>query len=784
MRLRLAATASWLLVVLGVGATAAATPGGVVTGVVRDALDRPLAGTLLRLETTDGRVAGRATADDQARFTFTGVSPGTYALVAERDGFEPATAIVTVTGVEGATADLTLASQQPLDLHVAAKRLEEERIKIQPRIGASTYEISSGAIESQPGGENNPLPRVLLQVPGVTQDSSSAGGIHVREQMGNVQYRVNGIVLPEGATLFAQSGGLSPRLASSVTLLTGALPAEYGLRTTGIFDIQTKSGAFDQGGYVGIYGGSHAWLQPSAEYRGAIGRFNYFVTGDYLQNGVGISPATPNGAIHDDTRQGHGFGYFEYLVDATSKISAIVGSFVGHFQIPNRPGATPSFTVNGVSEFDSTKVDETQREQNHFLVLSYLKAVGAFSLQAATFARYSQMSFRPDPLADLLFNGIAQEVDRSSIATGLQVDGTYALTPSHTLHGGVYLAAERTSVQATSEVLPAIDGVPTSDQPFKIFDSRGKTGYTYSVYLQDAWRMLPTVTINGGLRLDGLEAFTREWQLSPRLNAVWEATPTTTVHAGYARYFTPPRQEFVSTTSIARFANTTAESSVPVNSPVRAERAHYLDAGITQQIVPGLKVGLDAYYKRSMYHLDEGQFGAPTFLTPFNYHTATNIGIELTSSYVAGGFSSYGNLAAAQQVAKGIVSAQALFDAADLAYIHEHYIVTDHSQLITASAGLAYLWRRTRVSLDLLVGSGLRRTVHHPNDASNPSYQQLDLGISHGFTLPAFGKLEARFDVINVLGQNYVLRDGTGVGIFAKQFGPPRGFFGGIKKEF
>jgi outer membrane receptor protein involved in Fe transport len=782
MRLWLTSTIALLLVMAPVAV--AAPPTGVVTGVVKDALERPLAATRLRLETTDGRVAGRTTADDHGRFTFTLVAPGTYAVVAEHDGFEPATAIVALTDAAGASVDLALTSQQPLDLRVAAKRLQEERIKIQPRIGASTYEITSKAIESQPGGGNNSLPRVVLQAPGVTQDSSSAGGIHVREQMGNIQYRVNGIVLPEGATLFAQSGGLSPRLASSVTLITGALPAEYGLRTTGIFDVQTNSGAFDPGGYVGIYGGSHAWLQPSAEYRGAIGRFNYFVSGDYLQNSIGISPATPNGATHDGTRQGHGFGYFEYLLDATSRVSAIVGSFVGHFEIPNRPNVSPSFTVNGISEFDSARVDETQREQNHFLVLSYLKAGPGFSVQAATFARYSTMSFHPDSLADVLFNGIAQSVERSSIATGLQVDGTSTLTPTHTLHGGVYLAVERTSVQATSAVLPAIDGLPTSDQPFNIFDSRGKTGYTYSVYLQDAWRVLPAVTINGGLRLDGLEAFTSEWQLSPRLNLVWQPTPTTTVHAGYARYFTPPRQEFVATTSIARFANTTAESSVPVNSRVRAERAHYLDAGITQQIRPGLKVGLDSYYKQSRYHLDEGQFGAPTFLTPFNYHTATNVGIELTASYIAGGFSAYGNLAAAQQVAKGIVSAQALFDAEDLAYIHDHYIVTDHSQLITASAGLSYLWRDTRVSLDLLVGSGLRRTVHHPNDATNPPYQQLDLGVTHRFTVPAFGSMEARFDVINLLDQNYVLRDGTGVGIFAKQFGPPRGFFAGVKKEF
>jgi hypothetical protein len=773
--------ALWLVAVATSVAVAAA---GEVTGVVKDAFERPLPAARVRLETPDGRVTDQVTSDEQGRFSFAGLAPGRYSIVAEGAGFEPTTMTVTVTDAARVTVDLILASRLPLDVRVTAQRLEEERIKVQPKIGASTYEIDSQAIGNQPGGENNPLPRVLLQAPGVTQDSSSAGGIHVREQMGNVQYRINGIVLPEGATLFAQGGGLSPRLASSITLLTGALPAEYGLRTTGIFDIQTKSGAFDPGGYIGMYGGSHSWIQPSAEYRGTVGRLNYFVTGDYLEDSIGISPATPGGAIHDDTQQGHAFGYFEFILDSSSKISAIAGGFAGRFQIPTHPGVTPVFTVNGVSEFDSTKLDENQREENYFLGLSYFKKAGGLSLQAATFARYSKMSFRPDDLGDLLFNGIAQRVDRSSIATGMQIDGTYVLTPSHTVSGGVYLAAEITSVQSTSSVLPATGGVPTSDQPFSIFDSRGKTGYTYSVYLQDAWKVVPTVTINGGLRLDGLEAFTSEWQLSPRLNVAWEPTKATALHAGYARYFTPPRQEFVSTTSIAKFDNTTAEASVPINSTVRAERAHYLDAGITQGIVPGLKVGLDGYYKYSQYHLDEGQFGAPTFLTPFNYHTAINYGVELSASYAVGGFSGYGNLAAGQQVAKGIVSAQALFDADDLAYIHQHDIVTDHSQLITASAGLAYLWRETRVSVDMLAGSGLRRTVRHPNDATNPPYQQLDFGISQRFTLPAIGRMEARFDVINLLGNDYVLRDGTGVGIFARQFGPPRGFFGGLKKEF
>ena len=479
--------AASLLLVLAEGPVAPAPAGG-ISGVVKDALERPLAGAAVRLE---GRMAGCA--NGQRRTTrgaspFADVPPGTYAVVAEREAFETATAIGTVSEADGWSVDLTLASRQPLDVAVAAKRLDDPRITTPLSIGTPTYEITSRAIQVQPGGENNSLTQVLLQAPGVTQDASSVGGIHVRNQMGNVQYRINGVALPEGATLFGQSGGLSPRLAASVTLLTGALPAEYGLRTTGVFDIETKSGALEPGGHIGMYGGSQSWIQPSGEYGGTLGRFSYFMTADYLQNSIGISPATPGGAIHDDTVQGHGFGHLEFVLDATSKVSAVFGTFVGHFQIPNSPGGTPSFVVDGVSELDSTVVDETQLEQSYFTVLMYRKATAAYGLQVAVYTRYSSLAFHPDPLADLLFNGISQRIDRSSLATGLQADARYALTPSHTLRAGILFAADRTTVASTSAVLPAADGVQTSDQPFNVPDDSGKTGFTYSVYLQDEWR--------------------------------------------------------------------------------------------------------------------------------------------------------------------------------------------------------------------------------------------------------------------------------------------------------
>jgi outer membrane receptor protein involved in Fe transport len=781
-RLRAFITVALLVCVVGIAPPPVAAQTGQVIGTVRDALGRPLGGARVRLESSDGKTAGETTADAQGAFRFANVAPGSYVVVGEREGFETATSVVTVSGTGQATADLALSSRQALDLAVEAKRLEEARITIQPRIGASTYEFNRPAIESLPQGDNAPLSQVILQAPGVTQDSTGGGFLHVRNEHANVQYRINGIALPDGVSFFGQGGGLSPRLASSIELITGALPAEFGLRTAGIVDVNTKSGAFEPGGYVGLYGGSHSWIQPSAEYRGSLGRFNYYLSGDFLHNNIGITQATKDDPIHDSTKQGHGFGYFEYLIDSTSKVSAILGTFVGHFQIPNAKDQTPSFTVNGIDSFDSAKANETQLEQNYYAVLSYLKAKQDLTYQISLFTRYSQLDFRPDPLADLLFNGIAQDFHRSSVATGLQAEGSYVVTPTHTARAGIYVVAERASVQTTSSVEDAAG----PDTPFKVFDSTGITGYTYSIYAQDAWKILPTVTINGGLRFDYFDGFRTEWQPSPRLNVVWMATPTTTVHAGYARYFTPPPLVFTSSASFNRLVGTTAEAEVTKNTVIRAERAHYFDAGITQQILPGLKVGLDAYYKKAEHLLDDGQFGAPVFITPFNYKWGYNYGVELSASYVNGGFSAYGNLAAAEQWAKRIETAQSLFSADDLAYSYNHYIHTDHHQLITASAGVAYLLAstNTRFSLDFLAGSGLRRSVVHPNDASVPPYQQANIGIQQKFTLPAIGKMTARFDVINVWDEKYKLRDGTGLGVFAAQFGPRRAFYGGLQKEF
>jgi len=43
--------------------------------------------------------------------------------------------------------------------------------------------------------------------------------------------------------------------------------------------------------------------------------------------------------------------------------------------------------------------------------------------------------------------------------------------------------------------------------------------------------------------------------------------------------------------------------------------------------------------------------------------------------------------------------------------------------------------------------------------------------------------LTVRFDIVNVFDTIYQIRNGTGIGVFAPQYGPRRGYFVGISKK-
>ncbi|HLI67740.1 MAG TPA: TonB-dependent receptor [Caulobacteraceae bacterium] len=706
-----------------------------------------------------------------------------------------------------------VAASSDADVVVTARKLSAARASIQPQVGASTYTIDAQAIQNLPAGANAPLNQVVLQAPGAVQDSF--GQLHIRGEHNGLQFRLNGVILPEGLSVFSQA--LSPRLAGQVELITGALPAEYGLRTAGIIDITTKTGDAN-GGEVSIYGGSHGEIEPSFEYGGRSGNTSFYVSGSYLADDLGIeSPDGRSDPIHDRTQQFQGFAYLNHIIDAQSQVSLILGASNQRFQIPDVSGQTNGglgLTVLGQTDFPSQDINENQTESTEYGVVSYLRTSDRFTSQISVFARYSALRFTPDEIPDILFNGVSQAADKTDLAGGVQAEAAYHLNDAHTLRGGVIVEVDRSTSKTRSNVL-LIDNNPASptfgsqlsDQPFTIVDNGSKTAETYSAYIQDEWKLAPNLTLNYGVRFDQFDGFRDENQVSPRVNAVWLPTPSTTIHAGYARYFSPPPFELIASESVAKFVAPTgnprvtssAAPSITTDTTPFAERADYFDVGAAQKLTPALIVTVDAYFKISRHLIDEGQFGAPIVLTPFNYQDGRQYGVEFTLSYNKGPLAAYANLAAAEAQGRDWISSQFNFDQASLDYVATHFIYLDHNESLSASAGASYLWMGTRLGFDLIYGSGLRTDgplatpitfpdgsvlTAIPNGGHTAPYLQVNLALSHRFETAPGGPYEVRLDVVNLFDKVYEIRDGSGVGVFASQFGPRRGVFVGLTKEF
>jgi len=685
-----------------------------------------------------------------------------------------------------------------LEEFVISDQLDRARESIMPSLGASTFTIDRAQIELGALGDNAPFSQVILRAPGVAQDSAANGDLHVRGEHANLQYRINNVLLPEGLSGFGLE--LDPRFVGNMQLITGSLPAQYGFRTAGIVDIKTKSGQFDNGGEVELYGGSYDTVRTSFERAGADGKMSYFVDGSYDHNGIGIENPTASATpLHDVSDQGKAFTYLSYILDSTSRLSVMGSASDSTFQIPNTAGLPAGTSPNGnpwlAGSFDSAILHERQDEQNYYGVVAYQKAAGDLNFQMAGYGRYSGAHFIPDTTGDLYFNGVASDVDRTISSVGLQGDGSDQVGDHHVVRAGFMLLAETLRSASTTTVFPVdSDGNPTGPA-YPIAENDRLHASFLGAYLQDEWKVAPTLTLNYGARFDAYSSsFDNEGQISPRVNFIYQMTPATTIHAGYARYFTPPPLEFVSATTVALFNGTSNASPVAQDDPVKAERSNYLDVGITQKLPHGIQIGLDSYYKSARNQLDDGLFGQSLILSAFNYREGRVYGVEFSGSYTSGDFTSYLNVARSNAQGQDWTSAQFLFDPADLAYVRNHWIFLDHDQQFSASAGAAYTWKHSRAStqlaIDAIYGSGLRNDATDslgntiPNGGSVPSYYSINIGVEESFRLSLRKTLKVRLDVVNITDQVYELRDGSGVGVNAAQYGMRRGIFGTLGLAF
>lgn len=632
------------------------------------------------------------------------------------------------------------------DIVVTAQRLDAARARVEPALGASTYTLTNDTIENRPGGETRDLGAILVQVAGARRDGN--GTLLVRGAPGGVQYRLNNVILPEGVADFGET--LSARLADKTELITGALPAQYGLVAGGIVNVTTKSGLYAGGGQAELYGGSHRTIQPAFEWAGARGGTSLFTSGSFRRSDVGLASVDGRAdPAHDATREIEGFAFGDHVIGAESRVSLILGTSNERNQIPAPAGGT---RAERARHGDRTSA-------NHYAIASYQLGGERSTIQASLFGLASHESIAPDEAVSIAVDGLSRTRSERRMSGGTQIEGSFEIGARHTLRAGIIVSGDRDrrNERIVSPALLARSRV-TSHRA------------TTSAFVQDEWKLASRLTANAGVRADRVSDVSKATHLGPRASLTWALPSGFTAHAGYARYFIAPP---------------VGDEVAPVADRLRGETDDYVDVGAEQKL-GDFKVGLDAYSRSARNLIADRRWQFAPVGDAFNYRRGRLKGVELLMTYADGPVTAWSNLALANAKARGIASGRPLFTATELAYVAAHDVAIDADQRLTGSAGMSYRFGHLLVSGDLLYGSGTRRTAvaANPNGARLPGHAMVDLAAVYHLKLLEDHPLDLRFDVTNLFDRRYALSDGTGLAGGAPQWAERRGVFVGIEQGF
>jgi len=684
----------------------------------------------------------------------------------------------------GARADDAALDQTPNEL---ATVVVEARAIAGPAVspsGANQYTASAEEIAAAPLGSTAPLSEVLTQMPGVAIDQNQQ--IHIRNTEGpQFQYQINGVLIPlDINTNPPFLSMINPLFIQRLDLLDGVLPARYSYATGGVVSIQTKDGCGQPLDEVSLLVGQRETIEPAMQLTACHGDFASYLSGLYQQGNSAFSSATPAPTpIHDFTHQGQLFSYSSYHLTGSDTLSLILSGAESRNELPNVPGLAPAYQLEGYP------VAPPSQQINSYLdftdVLAVLALNGTLdhglSYQIAYSQHFISERFEPDPVGELIYQGVASRATHEDHDYTLEGDLSLG-AGGHQLGAGFYAAEYRVSASDSSLVFPADDaGNQLSAIPTSVVNDAHANNYIGGVYISDVWELSRALSASAGVRWDSLSGFSSGHQLDPSVSLVYRPTSSTTLHAGFARYFQVPSLLGISPTAQAAFQGTTAQGPPGISTPIPEDDREW-DVGVVQALGQHLTLSADAFYEWTTHYLDTGQFGEVPIFAPFNYGTGHIWGSELALRYQAQHLTGYANLTAGRNWQRGVSTGQFNFDPDELAYIDSHAIVLDHQPLYGASAGLGWRSGDYSLSADGIYSSGLR--AGFADLERLPIIKQVNLGAERSFPIPGWGTLTDRITVLNVLDRVNLIRPAEGIGIFQSAYAPRRTLFASIALRF
>ncbi len=561
-------------------AQASQTPPAVeraISGVVLEAeSQRPIVGA----EVTAGSM--HAVTDASGRFSLK-VAPGNVDLVVIAPGHFPLATTLDVTTGDVTAAELVLARDAGYATSVAV-------VGTAPTAAPAAETVQPVQVLRTPGALDN-VYRTLQTLPGVQATEEFGSRLSVRGGSPDQNLTMmDGVEIHDPYRLFGLTSAFNPETIQRFELATGGFSAKYGDRLSSLLVVENRDGRTGQG------------LNGSASL--SITDANVVLEGGLPKNARGSWLVTGRRTYYDLVAArvtDQDFPGFQDL-QARGTWAPAAGTRVTMFSLTSRQAAALDIDnedARGQFQDDTdndlvwARLDATlgTRGQSHTIV-GYSNTRSTFGVDAA-FQNTSQRSNAPDD------SGIATASVVFERALGVR---DYSLRQELAWTAGGHLVEsgfETHRLETSQRFQVTGDRNPAAANGSSVQGGAGlpdllvtrTRGWRAGGWLQDTWQAAPSVSLQGGLRLDHA-GVTGETLVSPRFSVTFSPGGVTRVVGAVGRYTQSPGVEKQAQSDyVLDFTNDAVRD-------LRSERAWQSSMGVERELGAGITVKVEGYYKR------------------------------------------------------------------------------------------------------------------------------------------------------------------------------------------
>ena len=554
--IKLAAVAVLCLCVPILAAAQSLGTAGTVSGTVNDPNSAAVGGATVTLSNSVTGYSRTATTDGAGTYRFDNVPFNNYTLRIEAGGFRSVAqglsvrSLVpintpTVLTIGDATANVTITADTSIVEDIPTPRTQVDQSLIR-RLPLNT-----------PGNGLSDV--VAKSSPGVVADSN--GSFHPLGDHSQTQFSLDNQPISDQQSK-AFSTQIPVNAIQSLDIVTGAVPAEYGDKTSLVINAVTRSGLGQRkptGSFYSTYG-SFGTAQEEAAFAigGAkIGNFTAF----NFERSNRFLDAPEFESLHNTGNSGSIFNHFDY--NPTTKDTLHLNLFF----------ARNKFQIANTYDQQALGQDQRQRVKTVNIAPGYVHVFSASTvLTINPYYRNDQVNYYPsaNPFSDRTTT-ISQS--RRLANAGIKADVSYAKGINN-FKAGVQF--QRTflnegfafGITDPNFNAPCIDGSSSGEGncgagqtpngnflpgllPFdltrggRLFSFNGRaTIKQEAAYIQDAINFKNGLTLSLGLRYDRYKGLSKGEAFQPRLGVSYLFKPTKTVfRASYTRNFETPYNE-------------------------------------------------------------------------------------------------------------------------------------------------------------------------------------------------------------------------------------------------